>query len=194
MNRKMAGLLGASLSCVMLLGSNPAGAQENASPTTVVEVAQWDWDNLRSGTNRDGVETARGEDGDTITYTAVDNPESTSGDATTVDSTGILTAPDLSRVPVEATETETTLAPPSGEPASAPVETAPSGGVAGDATMSDPASEGTPLVATCADFATWYDSQIFYESAGAVSAVPELVASLDSDVDGVACEEMMQLS
>jgi hypothetical protein len=53
---------------------------------------------------------------------------------------------------------------------------------------------GTPVVVACADFPTWYDAQIYYESAGSAGQVPELAASLDPDVDGVACEELMQLS
>lgn len=188
------GLLGATLGIATLVGVLPAAAQESEAPTTVINVAQWEWDNLRRGTNRDGVEVVQGEDGDTITYTAVDNPESTSGDATMAESTLLPVPPDLSRVPGEIDSDGTTVAPPSGEPASDPVESAPVEGVAGDATMSEPTGEGTPLVATCADFPSWYDAQIYYESAGAVSATPELVTSLDPDVDGVACEEIMQLS
>lgn len=194
MNRTVAGLLGVALGIVTSLAAVPAAAQEGDAPAIVVNVSQWELDHLRSGTNRDGVEVVRGEDGDTITYTSVDNPESSSGDATIADPAMLPTPPDLSRVPVEATDEETTVAPPSGEPASAPVESALTEGVAGDATMSGPEGAATPLVAGCADFPSWYDAQIYYESVGGAGATPELVSSLDPDVDGVACEEIMQLS
>jgi hypothetical protein len=71
--------------------------------------------------------------------------------------------------------------------------------VVGDASTVDPnagtaaaapAPEST--VATCASFPSWYDAQVFYESAGGTAAAPDLVASLDPDYDGVSCEEIME--
>src|SRR5581483_8495562 len=47
-------------------------------------------------------------------------------------------------------------------------------------------------VATCGDFASWYDAQNAYEAAGRTSAAPALVESLDPDRNGIACENMMQ--
>lgn len=51
----------------------------------------------------------------------------------------------------------------------------------------DPALAGTG----CASYATWYDAQVAYESAGATAADPALVNALDPNADGVACEELM---
>lgn len=62
-------------------------------------------------------------------------------------------------------------------PTTAPAETAPS------------ASEST--VVTCGSYGSWYDAQIAYEAAGMTSADPALVASLDPDYDGIACEAEM---
>ena len=195
----LARLLVAVAAVTTFTGAAPAStaAQDSSSPTTVVEVAQWELENLddvQSGRNRDGVESARGEDGDTITYTSVENPEPTYGNATAADPTGLPMPPDLSSVPAEIDSSDTTVAPPSGDPASAPIESAAPEGVAGDATVSDPEGEGTPAVAGCADFPSWYDAQIYYESAGSAVQAPELAASLDPDFDGVACEEFMQLT
>ncbi len=188
MNRLLAGLLGLSVGIVTFLGTGPVSAQEGNFPSTVVNLPELD-----SGRNRDGVEVAQGDDGDSISYTIVENADST-GDATTAVHPEAPTPPDLSRVPVPADSGETTVAPPSGEPASAPVDGSQPDGVMGDATMADPAGEGTPLVASCADFASWYDSQVYYESVGGTAAAPELVNALDPDYDGVACEELIQFS
>lgn len=190
----LARLLVAMAGITAFIGAVPAStaAQESTAPTTVVEVTQLDLDNIRSGRNQDGVETARGDPGDTITYTSVDSPESSLGDATTADSTVLPMPPDLSRVPAETDSGGTTVVPPSGEPASAPVDIASPDEVAGDATTAEAA--GAPVVAACADFPTWYDAQIYYESAGSAIEAPELAASLDPDFDGVACEEIMQLT
>jgi uncharacterized protein YkwD len=57
----------------------------------------------------------------------------------------------------------------------------------GDAAPQNPNQQ----VATCSDFASWYDAQNAYEAAGGTSADPALVNSLDPDWDGIACEEMM---
>lgn len=43
----------------------------------------------------------------------------------------------------------------------------------------------------CSDYATWYDAQVAYEAAGMTAADPAMVASLDPDYDGIACEEGM---
>ena len=56
-----------------------------------------------------------------------------------------------------------------------------------DPGASDPAGVAAPAAA-CAD---WYSAQIAYENAGGLNADPALVASLDPDYDGIACEESM---
>jgi len=43
----------------------------------------------------------------------------------------------------------------------------------------------------CAQYATWYDAQVAYENLGATAADPALVEEVDSNYDGIACEEMM---
>ena len=43
----------------------------------------------------------------------------------------------------------------------------------------------------CAQYATWYDAQVAYESLGATAADPALVQEIDSDYDGIACEGAM---
>jgi hypothetical protein len=44
---------------------------------------------------------------------------------------------------------------------------------------------------TCASYPSWYDAQVSYESAGLTDADPALVANLDPDYDGIACEDGM---
>ena len=46
-------------------------------------------------------------------------------------------------------------------------------------------------LAGCDSYASWYDAQVAYEAAGMLDADPALVASLDPDYDGIACEEGM---
>ncbi|MDQ3692688.1 MAG: excalibur calcium-binding domain-containing protein [Chloroflexota bacterium] len=187
MNRLVTALLGLSLGIAAFAG--PAGGQEQTSPATVVELAQPRHD--RGGPGQDGREVARGDAGESISYTIVETPDPAAGDATTAVAPA---APDLSRVPVQPDSGETTLAPPTGEPASAPVASNPDAGVAGDATVTDPGGESPELAATCADFGSWYDAQVHYESLGSTAAAPELVSALDPDVDGVACEELIVYS
>jgi hypothetical protein len=196
MNRLVAGLLGVSLGIVAAGVSAPTLAQNSGQPTSVIN-------NLGdytppSGNGRDGVEVAQGDDGDTITYTIVESPDTYAEPPTAVYPEDP-TPPDLSRVPVTSTDNDTTAPPPTGEPVAAPVDPAAQpGGVVGDATTVDPdgqtAAAPAPVstVATCAGFSGWYDSQIYYESMGGTAAAPDLVASLDPDYDGVACEEIMQ--
>lgn len=43
----------------------------------------------------------------------------------------------------------------------------------------------------CAQYATWYDAQLAYETLGATAADPALVQEVDSDFDGIACEGVM---
>ncbi|MDQ3411158.1 MAG: CAP domain-containing protein, partial [Chloroflexota bacterium] len=59
------------------------------------------------------------------------------------------------------------------------------------APVADPAVDPALAGAGCANYATWYDAQVAYESAGATAADPALVNSLDPNWDGVACEELM---
>ncbi len=187
MNRLVTALLGLSLGISACDG--PATAQESNSPTTVIEQEQPRPG--RGGPGQDGREVARGDAGDSISYTIVETPDPAAGDATTAVAPA---APDLSRVPVQPDSGDTTLAPPTGELASAPVASNPVAGVAGDATVTDPVGESPALAATCADFGSWYDAQVYYESLGAAAAAPELVGVLDPGVDGVACEELIVYS
>src|SRR5215213_8896680 len=59
----------------------------------------------------------------------------------------------------------------------------------------DSAPAATDTVAAdggfCSRYATWYDAQIAYENLGATAADPALVEEVDSNYDGIACEEMM---
>ena len=56
---------------------------------------------------------------------------------------------------------------------------------------SAPASAPTTSVAGCDSYGSWYDAQIAYEAAGMTAADPAVVAALDPDYDGIACEEGM---
>lgn len=190
MNRLLAGLLGLSIGLAAGVGAVPAAAQETGLPSTIVDLTDRDLD---SGRGRDGRQVARGDDADSISYTIVESPDS-SGDATTAVTPDTPAAPDLSRVPVMSGSDETTVAPPTGEPASAPMDAGPPVGVSGDVTTADPAGAAASPVAACADFATWYDAQVFYESMGGTAASAELVTALDPDTDGFACEELVAYS
>ena len=46
-------------------------------------------------------------------------------------------------------------------------------------------------VAGCDSYASWYDAQVAYEAAGMTAADQAVVAALDPDYDGIACEEGM---
>ncbi len=68
--------------------------------------------------------------------------------------------------------------------------------VSGDTEVLSPppqAPEAAPAttVADCTSYASWYDAQVAYEAAGMTSADPAMVAALDPDNDGIACEEAM---
>ena len=58
-----------------------------------------------------------------------------------------------------------------------------------------PPAEAPPVPAaiggTCANYGSWYDAQVAYESAGGLGADPALVGAFDPDYDGIACEETM---
>ncbi len=54
--------------------------------------------------------------------------------------------------------------------------------------------EDSVPAATCADYPSWFEAQIAYEEAGRTDADPALVAALDPDGDGIACEEAMLTS
>jgi hypothetical protein len=43
----------------------------------------------------------------------------------------------------------------------------------------------------CSQYGTWYDAQVAYENLGATAADPALVAEVDADYDGIACEGFM---
>ena len=76
------------------------------------------------------------------------------------------------------------------------VDTAPSNvTIAGDtevlAPPAAPATAPASTVAGCDSYASWYDAQVAYEAAGMTAADPAVVAALDPDYDGIACEEGM---
>lgn len=59
-------------------------------------------------------------------------------------------------------------------------------------TTAEPAApDASGNVPACDWYGSWYDAQVAYENAGMTSADPALVASLDPDYDGIACEEGM---
>lgn len=194
MNRLVAGLLGVSLGLIVAGVPVPTQAQNNGQPTSSINNLGDYQPPSGSGNGRNGVEVARGDDGDTITYTIVEAPDTYAEPPTSVTPEDPA-PPDLSRVPVMTSDSEPTPEPVA--PAPAPVDTTTQpGGVVGEPTTVDPnaapAPAAAPSVATCAGFPSWYDSQIYYESAGGTAAAPDLVASLDPDYDGVACEEIME--
>jgi len=49
----------------------------------------------------------------------------------------------------------------------------------------------TAAPSACAAYGSWYDAQVAYETAGALGADPGLVAAVDPDYDGVACEDLI---
>jgi hypothetical protein len=59
--------------------------------------------------------------------------------------------------------------------------------VAGDTDVLSPAVS----TVSCANYPSWYDAQVFYEAAGMTDADASIVAALDPDFDGIACEEAM---
>src|ERR671910_425489 len=71
----------------------------------------------------------------------------------------------------------------------------PSAPIAGDtgvrAPPAAPAAAPASTVAGCDSYASWYDAQVAYEAAGMTAADPAVVAALDPDYDGIACEEGM---
>jgi hypothetical protein len=76
------------------------------------------------------------------------------------------------------------------------IDTAPSNvSIAGDtevlAPPAAPAAAPATTVAGCDSYASWYDAQVAYEAAGMTAADQALVAALDPDYDGIACEEGM---
>jgi hypothetical protein len=86
-------------------------------------------------------------------------------------------------VPVEATTTSE----------GAPVETTDTAAAAPESTEAVPEATESETTSTgfCASYGTWYDAQVTYEELGATAADPALVDEVDSDYDGIACEEIM---
>ena len=77
--------------------------------------------------------------------------------------------------------------------ASSVVDTAPSNvTIAGDTeVLAPPAAAPASTVAGCDSYPSWYDAQMAYEAAGMTAADSAIVAALDPDYDGIACEEGM---
>jgi hypothetical protein len=73
------------------------------------------------------------------------------------------------------------------------VDTAPSNvTISGDTeVLAPPAAPPASTVAGCDSYASWYDAQVAYEAAGMTAADQAVVAALDPDYDGIACEEGM---
>jgi hypothetical protein len=72
------------------------------------------------------------------------------------------------------------------------VDTAPSNvTIAGDTEVLAPPAAPASTVAGCDSYASWYDAQVAYEAAGMTAADEAVVAALDPDYDGIACEEVM---
>jgi hypothetical protein len=70
------------------------------------------------------------------------------------------------------------------------------GSVTGDVeVIGPPAVETTDAISSsgvsCSSYGSWYDAQVAYEAAGLTAGDPAMVASLDPDYDGIACEEVM---
>jgi len=124
---------------------------------------------------------------------------------------------DLAEDAIAGTDDDLPAAPPvAPAPASAPEAPAPATGPVtpessitmssedGDATelgdappapiAAAPVDAPAPTPAACADYPSWYDAQLAYEAAGTTAADPSLVAALDPDADGIACEEAMETS
>lgn len=126
--------------------------------------------------------TISNEDGDAAAYGVPGRPEDSSANARPGRIEGIPGFQEASA----AQEVSVAEPVPPAEAAPAPAGT--------------PGAEGGPIeagatpaafapLASCGDFPTWYEAQVDYEAAGGVGADPALVASLDPDADGVACEE-----
>jgi hypothetical protein len=100
------------------------------------------------------------------------------------DSGNLVSGPPVAPAPADSTTT-TTAETTSGDGststdgASAPVE----GTTTGTTTTAAPDA--------CAAYGTWYDAQVAYEAAGGVSGDPGVVAAVDPDYDGVACEHLI---
>jgi hypothetical protein len=72
------------------------------------------------------------------------------------------------------------------------VDTAPPNiSISGDTEVLAPPAAPASSVAGCGSYASWYDAQVAYEAAGMLDADPAIIAALDPDYDGIACEEGM---
>jgi len=129
--------------------------------------------------------TISNEDGDAAAYGVPGRPEDSNANARPGRIEGIPGFQEVSaaqEVPAAEPAPATDAAPaPTGPPVAetAPIEVA------------APPAAFAPA-ASCGDFPTWYDAQVAYEAEGGVDGDPALVASLDPDADGIACEEAME--
>ena len=72
------------------------------------------------------------------------------------------------------------------------VDTAPSNiTISGDTEVLAPPAAPASSVPGCGSYGSWYDAQVAYEAAGMLDADPAIIAALDPDSDGIACEEGM---
>jgi hypothetical protein len=121
------------------------------------------------------------------TMTATDGDVAARGDGSASAAPGLVTrggvgGPGMSRLGPDGTYSE--------------VDTTPSYvTIAGDAEVlgppAGPAAAPASTVAGCDSYASWYDAQVAYEAAGITAADPAIVAALDPDYDGIACEDEM---
>ena len=185
-----AGLL--ALSSSLGAGSAQTGTPVNADGAYVVA-------------NDDGAPIVSGA-GDDITYGNIDTggrPREVLGDPNAVYSPMVPDNPGLDGgVPVMPGAGDglmggvpVMLAPAA--PAPTTTSTTPLATTEGTATENVPADAVAPVDSVAADagfcsqYVTWYDAQIAYENLGATAADPGLVQEVDSNYDGIACEEMM---
>jgi hypothetical protein len=88
--------------------------------------------------------------------------------------------------PDNTTMTNTSMASTEGTTSeNVPLETTTSG------STTETTDSGATSTGFCASYGIWYDAQIAYENMGATAADPALVQEVDSDYDGIACEELM---
>jgi hypothetical protein len=132
--------------------------------------------------------TISNEDGDAAAYGVPGRPEDSSANARPGRIEGI---PSFQEVQEASAAQEASPAEPVPSADAAPVA---AGTPVAEAAPGEVAASPVAVVpvASCDDFSAWYDAQVAYEAEGGVAADPALVAALDPDADGIACEEAVQ--
>jgi hypothetical protein len=108
-----------------------------------------------------------------------------------VDQSGAVPVDDSAGVPVDGSG----MVPVDATASDVPVDD--SAGVPVDASAAPPVSDattsdGSAPAWSCDAYGSWYDAQNAYEAAGGVDGDPSMVAALDPDANGIACEAMME--